>query len=152
MELEKLIDWSRIRMAASDYVVSTSTTPAHTTDQTLDHLIHTNTRVLRSKLEAIAAALQERLKIRRQNIERIADDRDKLSEMIQQVSVAANYHLRQHKEKGALYQKGFDLAHERRDQDTECWRDIVLVLRDFLGFWDEYERAKARGAFLQDVR
>ena len=109
------------------------------------------TRVLRTKLEAVAGAVQERLKIRRQNIGRIGDDQYKLTEMIQRISVAANYHLREHKEKSGLYSKAFDLTRERRDQDTECWRDIVLVLRDFLTFWDEYERAKARGAFLQDV-
>ena len=71
--------------------------------------------------------------------------------MLQTISVGVNYHLREHREKGTFYQKVFDLERERRDQDTDCWRDIVLVLRDFLTFWDEYERAKARGAFLQDV-
>jgi DNA-binding protein H-NS len=126
-----------------------SPTPAN--DRTLDDLIHSNTRILRTKVEMIAAAAQERLKIRRDNIARIADDREKLAEMMHKISIAANYHLRDHKEKDRLYQRAFDLAREHRDQDTECWRDIVLVLRDFLNFWDEYERAKARGEFLQNV-
>jgi hypothetical protein len=121
------------------------------TDNTLDDLIHANTRILRTKVEAVAAAVQERLKIRRQNIERIADDHYKLTDLLQHISVAANYHLREHKDKDRLYQRAFELTRERRDQDTDCWKDIVLVLRDFLTFWDEYERAKARGAFLQDV-
>ena len=113
--------------------------------------MHTNTRVLKTKLEAIASTVQERLKIRRQNVQRIADDKVKLADMLQMVSVGANYHLREHREKSAFYQKIFDLERERRDQDTDCWKDIVLVLRDFLTFWDEYERAKARGAFLENV-
>jgi hypothetical protein len=151
MELEKLIDWSRVRMPGTEYVASAGTTLTVGTDKTLDNLIHANTRILRTKVEAVAAAVQERLKIRKDNITRIADDRDKLTEIVQQISVAASYHLRDHKEKDRLYQRDFELTRERRDQDTQCWRDIVLVLRDFLTFWDEYERAKARGAFLEDV-
>jgi hypothetical protein len=152
MQLQELpIDWSRIRLPADGYAPTLAVSPATDNDRTLDDLIHSNTRILRTKVEMMAAAAQERLKIRRDNITRIADDREKLAEMIQKISVAANYHLRDHKEKDRLYQRSFDLSRERRDQDTECWRDIVLVLRDFVSFWDDYERAKARGAFLGDV-
>jgi hypothetical protein len=151
MELEKLIDWSRIRIPGATYTISASTSLAIGNDKTLDDLIHSNTRILRTKVEAVSAAIQERLKIRKDNLARIADDRDRLTEIIQQISVAANYHLRDHKEKDRLYQRAFELTRERRDQDTQCWRDVVLVLRDFLTFWDEYERAKVRGAFLEDV-
>ena len=151
MELETLIDWSQVRLPHAEYTVAPPSQPSLGTDKTLDDLIHANTRILRTKVEAVAAAAQQRLKIRYDNIARIADDRAKLTETIQQISIAANYHLRDHKEKDRLYQRDFDLNRERRDQDTQCWRDIVLVLRDFLTFWDEYERAKARGAFLEDV-
>lgn len=152
MELEKLIDWSRVRIPPTQYDrAAIPSQPGLGTDQTLDDLIHVNTRILRTKVEAIAATVQERLKIRRQNVERIAEDRAKLAEIVQQISVAANYHLRDHKEKDRLYQRAFDLNRERRDQDSDCWRDIVLVLRDFLTIWDEYERAKARGVFLENV-
>jgi hypothetical protein len=151
MKLEDVIDWSQIRLPTTNYTVSTSSGLASGSDRTLDDLIHANTRILRAKVETVAAAVHERLKIRKDNITRIADDREKLTEIIQQISVAASYHLRDHKEKDRLYQRDFELTRERRDQDTQCWRDIVLVLRDFLTFWDEYERAKARGAFLEDV-
>lgn len=152
MELEELpIDWSQIRIPNAGYNPVVEVVPAERADRTLDDLIHSNTRILRTKVEAVASAVGERLKIRRQNIERIAADQCKLTDLLQHISVAANYHLREHKEKSGLYQKTFELTRERRDQDTECWRDVVFVLRDFLTFWDEYERAKARGAFLQDV-
>ena len=151
MELQELIDWSQIKIPKSEYLVSANPRISNGADKTLDDLIHVNTRVLRTKVEAIAAALQERLKIRRDNITRIAEDRDNINDMMQRISVAANYHIRDHKEKDRLYQRVFELTRERRDQDTQCWRDIVLVLRDFLTFWDEYERAKARGAFLENV-
>jgi len=151
MKLEKLIDWSRVTIPGANYTDPASSGLAGGTDKTLDDLIHSNTRILRTKVEAVSAAIQERLKIRKDNLSRITDDRERLTEVIQQISVAANYHLRDHKEKDRLYQRAFELTRERRDQDTQCWRDVVLVLRDFLTFWDEYERAKVRGAFLEDV-
>ena len=153
MELEELsIDWSQIKIPHSGYSAAVQAPAVAQGDRTLDDLIHSNTRILRTKVETVATAIGERLKIRRDNIGRITEDQYKLTDLLQRISVAANYHLRDHKEKSGLYQKGFDLTRERRDQDTECWRDVVLVLRDFLTFWDEYERAKARGAFLEDVR
>jgi hypothetical protein len=153
MKLEELsIDWSKIKIPQPGYGSGVEAPAMAQGDRTLDDLIHSNTRILRTNVEAVASAIGERLKIRRDNIGRIADDKDKLSEMLQKISVGANYHLRDHREKGPFYQRMFDLERERRDQDTDCWRDIVLVLRDFLTFWDEYERAKARGAFLEDVR
>jgi hypothetical protein len=150
MELEQVIDWSQIRLPESKYAATIQSQSNISADKTLTELLHTNTRVLKTKLEAITSSVQERLRIRRQNVQRIADDKSKLSEMLQSISVAANYHLREHREKSTFYQKIFELERERRDQDTDCWKDIVLVLRDFLTFWDEYERAKARGAFLED--
>jgi hypothetical protein len=153
MELEELpIDWSQIKIPRPVYPTVAEAPAMAQGDRTLDDLIHSNTRILRTKVETVASAIGERLKIRQQNIGRIADDKDKLSEMLQKITVGTNYHLRDHREKGPFYQRMFDLEQERRDQDTGCWRDIVLVLRDFLTFWDEYERAKARGAFLEDVR
>ncbi|MBX7255932.1 MAG: hypothetical protein K1Y02_06190 [Candidatus Hydrogenedentes bacterium] len=146
-----MIDWTRISVPKSLYSVGSALPTTLPADNPIGKMMHTNRRVLRSKLETISSAVRERLKIRKDNIERIADDREALANMIQGISVASNYHLREHREKGPLYQKTFELAKERRAQDTECWRDVVLVLRDFLTFWDEYERAKARGEFLENV-
>jgi|ERR1043166_7871390 hypothetical protein len=152
MELPELpIDWRQIKLPGAGYSVVSPVERSSSSDKTLDDLIHANTRILRTKLEVLTAVVQERLKVRRQNIDRIASDQDKVTEIIGRISAAANYHLREHKEKGGLYKAVFELTRERRDQDTECWRDIVLVLRDFLTFWDYYERAKARGAFLENV-
>ena len=151
MKLEDLpIDWSRIRLTTPGYesVIPEKRTSS---DKSLETLLIQKTRVIKTKLEALASVAQERLAIRKRNLSRITDDQSELSEMIQKLTVSANYQLRDHKEKGGLYKKAFELQQERRTQDTECWRDIVLVLRDLLAFWDEYEHAKARGAFLADV-
>ena len=61
----------------------------------------------------------------------------------------ARYHLREHREKSALYQQMFNLGAERRAQDVDCWRDVVHVMRDFLYAWEAHETAKSRAILLQ---
>jgi hypothetical protein len=56
--------------------------------------------------------------------------------------------MREHQEKRALYELLFKAKQEERLQDVECWRDIVLVMRDFLNTWDAHEQMQARAIFL----
>jgi len=114
----------------------------------LDQLLHLNTRILNSKLEVLAAHVRERLRIHARNTERLNADRERVSELLQRLTVAANYHLREHKEKSGLYQTLFALEREHREEHVECWRDLVMVMRDLLYVWDGHERAKAKAIFL----
>jgi hypothetical protein len=47
-----------------------------------------------------------------------------------------------------LRDSALQLEAQRRDQDVQCWRDVVLVMRDFLDTWDAHEQAKDRSIFL----
>ena len=40
------------------------------------------------------------------------------------------------------------LESQRRDEDVQCWRDIVMVMRDFLVAWEAHEQAKNRSIFI----
>ncbi len=153
MTLEDLpIDWSKIRLPGTpQYAPDPPENPHQPSGPSLDTLLIQKTRVIKTKMEAVASAIRERLTIRTHNLTRIGEDQDRATLMLNYLGRSANYQTRQHKEKGVFYQKIFDLGKERRSQDTDCWRDIVLVLRDLLTFWDEYEHSKARGAFLADV-
>jgi hypothetical protein len=117
-------------------------------EDSLDQMIHLNTRILNTKLEVIASHVTERLRIHRRNLERIDADRTLLVEMLRKIREAALYHLTERDERRILYQKFFELEEERREQDVECWRDLVLVMRDGLTFWDAHEHAKSRAIFL----
>ena len=41
------------------------------------------------------------------------------------------------------------LEKERRTEDVECWRDVVMVMRDFLVVWEAHEQAKTKAIFLE---
>ncbi len=59
--------------------------------------------------------------------------------------------MREHQDKGIFYRKLFDFQTEARSEQVECWRDVVMVMRDFLYAWDAHEQARARAMFIQNV-
>ena len=118
----------------------------------LDQLLGVKSRVLRTKLEVLSFEMAERLRIWDRNLERIDGDKERVTGVMERISRLAEYHLRDHREKSQLYEALFDLENERRSQDVECWRDIVMVMRDFLAVWEAHEQAKARGIFLDHAR
>src|SRR6266404_7423590 len=121
-------------------------------DESLDLLLNLKSRILRSKLEVLASEIYTRLNLADRNLGRINDEKARVQEMIIKFTRLANYHLREHKDQNLLYQHIFDLETQRRSEDVECWRDIVMVMRDFLEVWDAHEQAKARAIFLNHAR
>jgi len=114
----------------------------------LDQLLGVKSRVLRTKLEVLSSEMAERLRIWDRNLERIDADKERVTVVMERISRLAEYRLRDHREKSELYEEIFGLETERRSQDVECWRDIVMVMRDFLAVWEAHEQAKARAIFL----
>jgi len=136
-------------------IVSYGTQPTQESDRqadsSLEQLIHQKSSILNRKLEILAAEIWWRLHLTSRNLSSLEDDTARLTDMLNQLEVAANYHLREHQDKGVLYRKLFDLQTEKRSQQVECWRDVVLVMRDFLTVWEGHEQAKARAIFLEHV-
>lgn len=117
----------------------------------IDDFIHGRSRILRTKLEVLACEIRERLQIRVKNLERIDDDKVHTSALLVDLDRRAHYLTRQHKEKAPFYDQLFKLEQERRLQEVECWRDVVMVMRDFLYAWEAHEQAKARAIFINHV-
>lgn len=117
-------------------------------DLSIDELVHQRTRILNEKLKVLADAIEARLQLRRKNAERLADDGLTLSNML--LEFDSNYGRRPEDQRlrEKLYNRRFDLTKEERQQDVECWRDVVMVTRDFLTAWEAHEQARARAMFL----
>jgi hypothetical protein len=117
----------------------------------LEELIGEKSSVLGKKLDILAAEIIWRLHIAARNLKTLQDDKLRLTEMLQHLNHAALYHLREHQEKAPLYRALFSLETETRAQHVECWRDVVLVMRDFLTAWEAHELARSRAIFIQNV-
>ncbi len=117
----------------------------------LDHLLHSKSRILRSKLEVLASEIYARLTLWNRNLSRIDDDKAKVEGLLQQFTRLARYHLREEHDAGRLRDSALQLEVQRRDEDIECWRDVVMVMRDFLNTWEVHEQAKSRSIFLNNA-
>ena len=122
--------------------------PQESDSLALDHLLHSKSRILRSKLEVLASEIYARLTMWNRNLARIDDDKAKVEDLLNQFTRLARYHLRDQQDVGRLRDLGLQLEAQRRDEDVQCWRDVVLVMRDFLESWEAHEQAKNRSIFL----
>lgn len=114
----------------------------------LDNLLHSRSRILGSKLEVIASEIFARLTMWNTNLGRIDQEKVKIEELLDQFTRLARYRLRDQQDVGRLRDSALHLEAQRRDEDVQCWRDLVLVMRDFLSTWEAHEQAKNRAVFL----
>jgi len=117
-------------------------------DKSIDLLVHQRTEILNTKLQVFAAEIEERLRLRHKNLDVLVREELEAGTLLMEFDPhygTGRYDSRLHQ---FFYQKRFDLTKEQRQQDVECWRDIVLVMRDFLTAWEAHEQARARAIFL----
>jgi hypothetical protein len=132
----------------SDLSATTSYTPGATDFAGLDNLLHSKSRILRTKLEVLASEIQARFALWDRNLERLDRDKDAVETLLDQSTRLARYHLRDQREVGRVRDSALRLDTQRRDEDIQCWRDVVLVMRDFLDAWEAHEQAKSRAIFI----
>lgn len=128
-----------------------NTAPPEETDSALDDLVHQKSRLQARKLDILASEIGWRLRIAAENVYHLERDRAHAETMINDLTVAANYRLRDHEEKAPLYRRLFEIETELRTQKSDCWRDVANVMRDFLATWELHQQAQARARFLHDV-
>ena len=137
--------------AANENPGETSELASAKADRALEDLIHGKSRILSKKLDILSAEIRWRLHLASQNLAHLDTDQSRLQDSLHRLDRDAHYHLRDHQEKSPLYRKLFELETERRSQQTECWRDVFLVMKDFLAVWEAHEQSKARAQFIQHV-
>ena len=115
----------------------------------LEELLHLRSHILETKLKVLAAELLERFQLRDQNVARVEAGKERVTEMLPQLTRQARYHLREPRDNAAFYQQAFRLDEERRSQQVGCWQDVARVMRDFLDVWEAHQQATVRGRFLQ---
>jgi len=120
-------------------------------DGALEQIIGQKSKIQARKLEILAAELRWRLHLAAQNLHTLDRDQSTVHDLLNQLTIAANYRLRDHQEKAPLYRRVFEIETEKCAQHVECWRDVANVMRDFLVTWEAHEQARSRAMFLNDV-
>lgn len=114
----------------------------------LDQLLGAKPRILRTKLEVLASEIQARFAMWDRNLDRIADGKGQVEALLDESSRLARYHLRDPNEATRLRESAIQLDSQQRQEDIQCWRDTVQVMRDFLNAWEVHEQARSKAIFL----
>jgi len=120
-------------------------------ESSVDTFIHGRTRILKTKLEVLASEIHQRVAIRTSNLEQIDKEEKEISAKNSNPHFFSHYTLRDTSERNPFPDQLFELQTQRRNEDVECWRDVVQVMRDFLMAWETHEMAKAKADFLNNV-
>ena len=123
-------------------------TELNSTDGALEEMINSTSRILNKKLEILSAEIWWRLHLASKNMSDLDADKSCVQYMLNKLDRAAIYHLREHQEKGIFYRKLFDIETEKRSEQVECWRDVIMVMKDFLFVWEAHEKAQSRAVFI----
>ena len=118
-------------------------------DPTIEAMLHGREKTLRLRLEVAAVQIIERLRIRSQNLQAIsAEDLEIGTRMLNGESNPHGlaWDLERH-----LLDKRTQLERERRSQETECWRDLVGVVRDLLNAWEGLSDTWAKERFIRQM-
>lgn len=111
----------------------------------LDDFIHRRARILNTKLQVILSEILDRFRLKTLNMRSLERDEENVSEMIHP------YHINSQQEKSSFYERLLDIHKERREQEVNCWSDLVPVVRDLLNTWDAHQQTQSRAILLQNV-
>jgi hypothetical protein len=114
----------------------------------LDHVLHSKSRILRTKLEVLASEIRARFAMWDLNLDRIGNEKENVEALLDQSARLTRHHLREPNEVTRLRESSLNLDAQQRQEDIQCWRDVVLVMRDFLDTWESHKQAKNRSIFL----
>jgi hypothetical protein len=117
----------------------------------LDRILNQKAGLLRTKLNVLTNELCDRVRLREENLERLAGEREQVEHDLNRIVRLARYDLREPRDLGTFHQQRAQLDAELRRQRVDCWQDVVPVIRDFLEVWEALEQARARAMFLNDA-
>ncbi|MDF7809461.1 hypothetical protein P4E94_18610 [Pontiellaceae bacterium B12219] len=116
----------------------------------MQSLLSGRSELAEDRLAVTATQIVERLRIRASHLEQLMEEELKVgSEMLQLDGNSSGIHNSDMMGlESLLAQKKAEIQAERRREDTECWRDLTNVMRDFLNAWEGFSRNEAKNRFL----
>ena len=122
-------------------------------NESIDDLFFDRTKSAKSLIEEINKELEEREQLRKQNHLRIDYDVLKAQNYLLELKTVGNYlDISQvSRRRSTLEQQIFGLYRERRDQDSNCFRDKIWLTKDLLAALREYWGVQREDQILTDA-
>ncbi|NDV63366.1 hypothetical protein G0Q06_12950 [Puniceicoccales bacterium CK1056] len=114
-------------------------------DSSIETLLGARSSVNKLKVNLWAGAIRERISILNRSLEQLLEEELVLDNRIIQLGgrpydTEQTYQMLKNSLQG--------LQTRRISEEKECWKDIVVVLRDFIGAFEAHSQSQARGEFL----
>lgn len=117
-----------------------------TSGPSLDGFIQQREHILKVKLEINARQIRKRVEVRREQLDDLLRQEVEIDTRLLELESIKNYEWNRQRD---FYQQLFQLQQERRRIDADCWRDVAMVMRDFLAAWEADQQAKSRWGLLR---
>lgn len=112
----------------------------NSTSSFIDDIFFDRTQSHKSTIDEILSEIEERKQIKQKNCLEINRDMCKVETHLLELENLANglYTLNFGRRRTALDHEIFNLESEKREQEVECWRDLVFLQKDLLATLGEY--------------
>lgn len=105
------------------------------------------TELAETRLAVTATQIIERLRLRAGTLQELLDEELAVdSKMLQASRVGLGT-----MGLDSLEQRMSQIKSAQRRENTECWRDLANVMRDFLNAWEGFSRNAAKSRFLESL-
>ncbi len=112
-------------------------------------LLENRTNLSETRLAVTATQIVERLHIRAGHLKQLMSEELEVdSKLLQLRNVPAQNSIDMMGLEATLEQQGSQIRTASRRENTECWRDVAHVMRDFLNAWEGFSRNEAKSRFL----
>lgn len=116
-------------------------------DASVENLIRARSATNDLKVEIWEGTIRERLNILGRALEQLTEEELALDNLVLSAQAMQDQPREQF-----LQQQVLGIPARKMVEEKECWKDIVMVLRDFVGAVEAQRQSKARGEFLNAPR
>lgn len=112
-------------------------------DDSLDSFFTDKVSDLGERIESIKSRIEERNKLKEDNLSRLFKDELKFSTYLTQLKGSSGYFM-DNKRRGFLEDKLNGISHERRSEAVHCFRDLMFLEKELNESLKEYSALKQR--------
>ncbi len=112
-------------------------------------LLEGRTELTETRLAVTATQIMERLRIRASHLKQLMSEELEIDTKFLQIrDMPMGNNIDMMGLESKLDQSASMIRSAQRREDTECWRDLANVMRDFLNAWEGVSRNEAKNRFL----
>ena len=123
-------------------------TPQSAQSAALKSLLNGRSELAETRLSVTAIQIVDRLRIRSTHLQELMAEELAIDSKLLQLQESPGRNIDLLGLESQLEQKSSQVQSARRREDTECWRDLTHVMRDFLNAWEGFSRNEAKNRFL----